>query len=986
MKSHLKRTALFSATCLSTIALSATPVLAQDATGDETEAPRDAIVVTGSRLSQDRNFTSPEPLTVINRDQMVEQGFNSLSDVLQSNAVTQGGSQINNYYGGFVVNGGTGVNTVGLRGLGPSRTLVLLNGKRLAPAGTRGSVGSVDLNTIPTSIVKSVEVLKAGASSVYGSDAVGGVVNIITDDSLIGPKLEMQINVPQMGAGVDQRISGAYGIGGDNWHVVASVDWRKRKEVTLGDVDFTKCPIGGYLSGEGTAFGSGDYVDPKTGEPACYTLDNGGLTINTIGVPTRSGTDRVTGETGRFNRFVPDASVTGGNTPGYAGVSYYTRDTFTKDMLKESLVTPTENLNVFLQGSVDLNALGDAELYGEFLYSNRKSSGSGYRQLALDYATGSELIPEQFRNGVFLSPNEISNGNYVALRSFIGYGIMKSEQDVDFFRAAGGLRGETGLSDWRYDVYGSYSWSNAKYGQETFLTDRIAQSLDVVANGDGTFNCVDTSNGCVAAPAVNADSVGGNLSQAYRDFITDTVWGTTKTAEYIASLYVDGSLFELPGGTAKAGFGAEYRHSKLDDQPSADSINGNMYNLTTSAPTYGTDEVWEVFGEVALPVLADMPFAYSLNINASGRYTHYRSYGGEWTYKAGADYAPVRGVTFRGSYGTSYRAPSLFEQYLGSTSGFLSSSYDPCDSYGESNNVILQQNCASIGLNPDFTQTSSIQVNSGGGSSTGLSAETSKNLSAGVILQPVLPSWAGNFSISADYFSIKINNGVQRLGASNILNLCYGSGGFDPDNGYCRLVTRSADNALTVENNYINVATDQVKGWEFNLRYSHDVGPGVFSFTALVTKFTEQANKLFDDNALEDLNGTVGSPAWTGTFNATYALDNVKLRYGIDWTGGTGKATYTYLALNSDGTKNPELAQVYKDNYYFETPDYFLHSASVQWDLNDQFELTIGMRNIFNTQPPRISADAFNLYGNSPLYSGYDYLGRTFFANFTTNF
>lgn len=988
MKTSIKKAALRSATCLTLAgALNPATVWAQDTEASAKAEPEStAIIVTGSRIRHD-TFTSPEPLTVITRDSMTEQGFNSTTDALQSSSVTQGGSQINNFYGGYVVDGGTGVNTIGLRGLGPTRTLVLLNGHRLAPAGTRGAVGAVDLNTIPTTAVDRVEVLKAGASSIYGSDAVAGVINIITDNKFTGFKLDAQVNVPEIGTGLDRRLSGLFGAKGDNWNFNVSVDWRKRNAVSMGDVDFTKCPIGGYLDGQGTAFGANDYIDPNTGEPKCFTLDNGGVTINTIGVRTREGQDRLTGETGYYNRFVPDASVTGGATPGYAGVDYYTRDSFDPDMLKEPLVTPVETLNVFAQGSYQLNALGNAELYSEFLYSNRKSSSPLYRQLTLDYAVGSPLVPELFRNTAYLNPTAVSNGELVALRSFIGFGLLDSSQNVDFYRAASGLRGDTGLSDWRYDLYGSYSWSKARYSTATFLTSRVAQSLNVVDNGDGTFSCVDTSNGCVAAPVVDVASVGGNLSQAYRDFITQTVTGSTKTAEYIGSLNLDGSLFQLPGGMAKAALGLEYRHSHLDDQPPAESVAGDLYNLTSAAPTVGSDEVWEVYGEVYLPVLANMPGVYNLNFDASGRYTHYRSYGGEWTYKGSVEYAPVRGVTFRGSYGTSYRAPALFEQYLGATSGFLSSSYDPCDNYADSKNLILKANCAAAGLPADFEQKNGVSVYGGGGSSTGLKAETSKNLSLGIILQPVLPQSVGKLSVSLDYFNIEINNGVQRVGGSNIANLCYGSANFNPDAGYCRYVSRDANNALTVIDNYVNVATQKTQGFEFNLRYLRDIGPGEFQFETQVTKFTKQSTALGSNDAEIDYNNTIATPEWTGTFDASYKIGPVKFRYGLDWIKGTGDHTYTVLATDSlTGEVNQDNLELYKYYYKLQTPDYFLHSASIQWDVNDEFEFTIGVRNLTNAKLPRISADTYSLVGNTPLYSGYDYTGRTFFANVTAKY
>lgn len=173
-----------------------------------------AIVVTGSRIRRDE-FSAAEPITVITSKEMTQAGFNSTADALQSNSVTAGASQINNYYGGFVTDGGVGANTLGLRGLGPNRTLVLLNGRRLAPGGTRGSVLAADLNVLPNAIVDRIEVLEAGASSVYGSDAVAGVVNIITDNELRGLQFEASGTLPEVGAGSSYRLAGSFGFEAD---------------------------------------------------------------------------------------------------------------------------------------------------------------------------------------------------------------------------------------------------------------------------------------------------------------------------------------------------------------------------------------------------------------------------------------------------------------------------------------------------------------------------------------------------------------------------------------------------------------------------------------------------------------------------------------------------------------------------------------------------------------------------------------------------
>ncbi|MBW8777489.1 MAG: TonB-dependent receptor plug domain-containing protein, partial [Stenotrophomonas sp.] len=192
-------------------------------------------------------------------------------------------AQITDTFGGLVVDGGPGVNTLGLRGLGPTRTLILLNGRRLSPAGTRGSVGAADLNVLPNALLDRIEVLNTGASSIYGSDAVAGVVNIVTLKKFDGLKVEAQISVPEIGAGTEQRYSLVAGTSGSRFSVLGSLEFYDRNRITLGDQPWARCPQQLRLSGAGTAKGSGDYIDPRTGKAKCFPLEEGGVTVNTIG-------------------------------------------------------------------------------------------------------------------------------------------------------------------------------------------------------------------------------------------------------------------------------------------------------------------------------------------------------------------------------------------------------------------------------------------------------------------------------------------------------------------------------------------------------------------------------------------------------------------------------------------------------------------------------------------------------------------------------
>ncbi len=945
-----------------------------------TEAESDPIVVVGSRIRRD-TFDSASPVQVITREETTLAGFDSTSEALQGTAVTGGTAQINNSFGGFVTNGGPGANTLSLRGLGASRSLILLNGRRIAPAGTRGAVGSADLNVLPSAIVERFEILKDGASSIYGSDAVAGVVNIITRKKLNEITLEGSYNPTWDGGGDSGSLSIVFGQTGDRFNIAGSVEYLKRNELTLADRDWTQCNTDFRRTAADRTPGSGDFIDPLTGAPKCYPITStgsNGVTINTIGTNTITGVGAAGSVGTRFNRWRPNSAVTTGLV-GFEGVggganSLGVRDTFDKRTLNRSLVSPGRVLTGYVQGGYDLQALGNAEVYAEFLWTRRTSSQVGFRQLSLDYNQGSPLIPANLSASLFSGPQITSRGRNVGVRAFIGFGNDTSSQSLVFYKVGGGIKGDFFVPGWNYDFYAGHSNSNASYTFQSFLTDRLAQSLNVVAVPGG-FACVDTSRGCVAAPALTTQTIAGNLPKAWVDFVFSDVTGVTKYDETVVNLGLDGNLFQLPYGKVGAAVGFEYRADKINDTPAADSQVGNLYNLTSSALTRGSDSVWEVYGELEFPVLRNLPFAEDLTINASARYTNYRSYGGGTTYKLNGIYAPFKFLSLRGTYGTSFRAPALFEQFLGATSGFLSSTIDPCNSYDAPGvSPILATNCRSEGLPAGFTNTQSITVLSSGGAAAGLKAETSRNLTIGAILQPKFGKAFGDLQFAVDYYNIEVKNGVSRAGAANILSLCYNEPGFRAAGGFCRLINprNAVTNALTVNDSYVNLSTDRVRGIDYTLRYSRDIGEARLRLFGQVTQYLEQSNKLFEADDLRDQNGTLNTPDFTATFEATLTYKKFQFRYGFDWIAAM--QSYDYLGLDRATTP-----------FLFEVPDYFTHNTSFRYR-TEKFTLTAGIRNFTDKKPPVISSGSYNRVGNAPLYSSYDYIGRSMFVTVSKTF
>ena len=990
----------------------ATPTWAQV---QEPEAAEEIIVV-GSRLRRD-TFNSVSPVQLITREEVTAAGFTSATEALQGTAVTNGGAQINNAFGGFVTDGGPGANTLSLRGLGAGRTLVLINGRRVAPSGTRGAVGSTDLNVLPNAIIDHIEVLKDGASSIYGSDAIAGVVNVVTLDNTEGFTFEAQYNSPLDGGGEQGRVSVVGGFGGERWSFGGSLEFYDRSSLTLGDRDWTRCNQD--LLRDPVTGASLDFIDPATGQSKCYPITgtgSNGVTINTIGTNTITEANyAANGLSGpgvfapgatvpAFNRWRPNTAVTTG-VIGFEGVggalgtaanNLNVRDVFDPRMLNRSLISPGENSTAFLQATYDLDALGSAELYFDFLGHRRESQQTGYRQATLDYRQGSPLIPSNLAFSAFgtdavttPAPGPGLPLPVIGVRGFIGFGNDLNEQSIDFYKPAFGLRGDIG-SEWRYDAHVSFSTSDAQYLQQSFLIDKLQNAGNVVAAPAGTdpalvrngltcnVNITNPAERCVPFPPLTNAVIGGALPADFVSYIWRDIVGNTDYDEDVAAVTFDGPIASLPAGSVQAAFGFEYRQAEIDDTPDPNSIASNLYNLTSATPTRGEDNVNEVFGEVEVPLLAGKPGVSELTMNGSLRYTDYDSYGSDDTYKLGLVYRPIDWFSVRVTKGTSFRAPALYEQFQGPTSGFLSQQSDPCNQWGSPNvNPVRQVNCASEGLAPNFIATSGIRVFSEGGAAAGLEAETSDNLTYGVILQPELGD-AGDLSVAIDYFDIEINNGVDQAGGSNILTRCYDDPQFPTDGGFCKLVTRdpAVSQQLTVSNAHTNIATQMAEGIDYTIRYQRDLGPGSMRVNALATHYLTQANKLFEDDLLDELNGSLNNPENTANLELSYTLRNWRFLWGIDWID----QMESYTVIRADATAATraavEASLAVRD---LAVGDYQEHYMSVRYT-TDRWQITGGVRNLFDEEPPTISQGYHNRVGNAPLYSGYDYFGREAFV------
>ena len=1023
------------ATAMLAVALACAPALAAD--GADSGDP--IIIVTGTHLRPGDGAT-PSRIDTVTREDQVLAGVTSIGAMLQGATITSGTSQINGSSLNFVAEGGPAAETIGLRGLNAARTLVLLNGRRLSPAGAGPKLIAADLNVLPTALVRRVEVLREGASSIYGSDAIAGVVNVITDTKYEGVRFDLFTSQPveHGGGGSNYRASLTAGHVFDRGHITAAFEYREKTGLRVGDRKEFRCPRDLIFNpASGAEVGQ---IDPATGQLSCfpYALDSD------VGIASGYGIAQ-----GLFSGALNRLAYVDGDINQLRNVDGLTVTSPSDVQLRDHVISPVRTYSGYLNGAYELGALGNAEIYAEGLYTRRESRQdytyqinlANLRQLSPGVEVFGGFVPFPppfpplvpigalgapvspfFPNSVAFDPRLFN----VYLPFIVPDRPLERSQRVDYVTANGGLRGDLGVGDWRYDANFQYSHTSARYTEQLIETDRLNNALQTAFAAPGTpgdlvtvalpgqaagglpFTCrSNLSGGQVVAGADcvpfniydPAIMIGGHLPDNVFNYLFRPQVGRTTFDQTTLSLNFNGTLADLPAGPLRAAIGFEHRRDRINDVPSAAALANNIFNFSTSGITRGADTVDEIYGELGIPILADRPFAHLLEVNLSGRFTHYKSYGSDFTYHVNAQWAPIEAIRFRGNYGTSFRAPNLFEQFVGDQTSFQGGAVDPCSLFGllRAPTDPVYQNClaelAPI-LGPQgalgYFALTGPQVITRGGRDR-LKAETSTTWGLGTELStsrgPV------DLTFSVDYWNITVKDEVFLLN-NLILNRCYEASDF-PNNEYCDLIAPRlqgpgagpfAGTLDTYVNPYLNIASQRASGIDFDLLLASEIGGGNFALKARATRNLHQQFQLFAGSARQEFNGTLGTqgfgagPKWIGDIDMRYTLPSgkVTLRYGIKYVGKQDSTDIVgpYTAGLGVGPVDSD----------FVAEAYWEHAISVQFKLGEASEITMGVSNLFNEKPPTISQipvsrGRYGRIGNYLNSSNYDYVGRSFFLN-----
>ena len=977
----------------------------------------DTVRVTGSRLANP--YTSIAPLDVISADKAALEGISDVSTLLQTATVAAGSPQVTSATSSaFVQNGGVGTETISLRGLGANRTLTLINGRRAGPAGTRGGVSAFDLNAIPLSAVSNIEILKDGASSIYGSDAVAGVVNIITKKDE-GSEVDFFYSGPEQKGGEQLRASGTWsGAVTDRGNLLLSIDYTKEEELTRGQRDYFEC-------GEAYVYGAdgerADLIDPRTGSARCddlpwghvwlYNYDNspaltgrpyqgrpqllqydydGSLAANGLAPwgPNGFGLDLPPEwfPVGLGELLLPGAV----NDPFYSPTARLSEALLNGDhpfQDGESLIPETERMTFFASGDYELT--DSMQVYGEFLLNRRETKVNGYRQFwQYDYAYN--YFGYTYTN----NPSVIANGflaDALAPGNFIGFSptAITDHSDasvqVDYVNAVIGAKGDFAVEGWNWDAFFQFSRSDGDYTQDVIYDDAITPYAWFAAGSCAALP-VTTVRGvaCHQPDWYSPEFLAGNISQVDRDFLFGVDTGNTVYEQAQMEVFLDGPLFAMPAGDVIGGIGFSRIAERINDVPGETFQQGNAWGSSSAGITKGRKTTRAVFGELAIPLLKDQPFAEAVDLSLSARLTDVDVYGSDTTYKAGLGWQITPEFRLRSTYGTSFRAPALFELFLDSQTSFAGQrTIDPCINWAGNlaTGAISQRladNCAADGIPGAYAGAGSSATIFESGNIGNLEAETSKAYNVGAVWSP---SFA-DFRLSVDYFKIEIEDQITQLGPANILFGCYNSDNFGTE-PLCDLFTRNPALFLvnSVTNNFINIANQTNEGVDIQAQYSRD-----FSFATLTmnTSHTIQMQdelQLLPTSAPFDDNGEFGDPRWVGEVSATLDRGPWSLFWGVDFIGKTsnidsyGGNTGTYF-----GTPV---------TFKLKTEETIYHSMSLSRELPYDITVRAGVSNVFDEAPPAVTTlnlGEYNTVGTSAFTSQYDWLGRRFFVNVNKKF
>ncbi|CAI4149055.1 TonB-dependent receptor [Alteromonas macleodii] len=922
------------------VALTSGNVLAQDSTNESADVEK--IQVTGSRISR-QGAIAPSPVTAISGESLLNSGAMNIGEVLNelpslANTFSLGNS------GQFI--GTAGLNILDLRGMGTDRTLVLVDGKRHVSS-SAGSA-AVDTNTIPTSWIERVEIVTGGASAVYGADAVTGVVNFILKKNIEGFDVSATQGFAQENGYKNDKYQASYGFNFDNdrGNIAFAAEYSSQEALEALDNPWTATSyrnmsfesIMGYERSE-------DQLNSTAFPDNFYTANAGYYTLNNSGVFG-----------GNSQTFNADGSIreiyTGDQVDGAfcANCDSFNLRQFTQ------LQPEFDRTNLNVKGNYELN--DDTTVYAQAKYARTRAITMG--QPAFFYG-GSETTIK--KGNPFLDETVVeymkANGDLKSIqlnRMMTDLGRRTEADERETYRYVLGIEGYMG-DEWSYEAFVNYGKTELeRENRNNLILQNFENALNAITDGDGNIVCASGSDdGCVPLNIMGF----GQPSQEAIDYVNTTSVGTSKIEQYNAGATIANSgIYELPAGYVGFAAGVEYRKEKSEiEEP--DNAAGTFFN--TLGEDKGDYDVSEVFTEVTIPLLADLPGVEMLTFDTAARIANYSSIGNAKSWKLGLDWKVYEDLRLRATKSSALRAPNIGELYGEASQTFFRVD-DPCrtDNLADLANADQRiANCAALGIPADFNSDyDSATLEGVNGGNIDLQAESSISKTLGVVYTP---SWFEGFTATVDYWEIELTDAISSIDGQTILDRCVDSES-GINNVYCGLIDRDGTTGeITQIRSYaLNIAGQEAKGIDFELGYDFDALEGAFRTSLIATYLKDRKEFPFQDNpeVFYQYAGTAGESDWQGVFTINYSRG--------DWEA-SWKTRYLERSSLYD---NQELARNPNPSNRMELPSYAVTDVTAGYNFANGVSLTVGIDNLFNRALPTGTT------GTGSIDGAYDNIGR----------
>ncbi|MDC8754747.1 TonB-dependent receptor [Erythrobacter sp. sf7] len=1048
---------LRSTTALASLAMAGVAVLApvapafaqneeaSEEVGATQEAPAantDGIIVSGSRI-QRPNLEATVPIASLTGSELLQTGNVSIGDRLA--LLPQFRPTFTSQNSGRFI-GTAGLSILDLRGQGTARTLVLQNGMRHVTS--QPGAQTVDVATIPVDLIERVDIITGGNSSIYGSDAIAGVVNFVLKRDFEGVSIRAQNGISDEGDGNQRLVTLTAGtnFAGGRGNVAVSLEYNHNDPIFFTQRDYAGAfegrrqfqlvqdtsvsgPNGGPEGPEGDGIFDTALTDRiknigiSTGGAYTSACPNSAIgtprgNLNCSGVLNSLGTSQfgnvfVFDSDGRLVQNVVDRDFRpfgSGNAQGGLGST-----------LRETGLLQVGNTRYAanLLASFEVSEAFRPYFEGKFVRTESLQEGQptffqgGGGLLGVNFSINNPFLSAQARNVLTtsLAPGATT---FTMQRFNIDFGGRGENHERELFRGVLGVEGNF-WDTWSYNAAFNYGRVDTFY--QTRGNVRVANyrnAVNAVRNSSGQIVCAinnDTNpaNDDPACRPLNLFGLGAPSPEAL-DYILFNSSREQWSEQYnaVASISGDlGKLFELPGGPVQFALGGEWR--KEDSFSEFDEVTRTGQTFLNAIGTFDppTLEIWEAFGEIRIPLLADLPFFHELTIEGAARVSDYNSgnVGTIWSYNAGGVWAPVDDIRFRANYGRAVRAPTQGDLFGALSQTFLNGLADPCGQQNINANPQRVANCAAAGvpttqtfngITEPFTNRAASGISGLNGSNPNLFSEKSDSWTVGAVFQP---SFLPGFTMSVDWYSIELSDAILTVGAQTVINQCYDDPG-GINNQFCAAVFRNPNGTFRGQTNVLhagttvsfdttgngvsfiqgpfNFARQETSGIDVDLNYTHTFdsdwrlsGRAIVSLLLdrnLFTAITEPDRRTRERAVL-------GNPEWNAQVNLTLGYKDFDLLYSLRYL--SKQTIGAWRTQNVEQGRPPENLDAFPQVFY---PSVTYSDIRGSMRVDDRFTFFAGVDNLFDRLPP------LDLLGDGAGSAIFPNMGRYFYAGFQTSF